>query len=298
MESASFAFTSGQAEAMCKAKPPSLAVRAEMELPHAPVAKLARVRDGLHKPQLNFGDIPEASLPAARQHAQRVGARQVPGRHRVKTISLPLFQEDIDDEEQEREVVQSEEVEDKTWSCAACTFLNSGLLDYCEVCQLERGAVPKDMTIQLSTSQALLSAVPEDSWPSLEDSAESWVNCDISSVASSWLDVGCAEACIEEDGEESGTGALLVSAAAAQAATAPATLSWAARVGALGGPPPVAPAQGRRMAGSPLVCRAPVARRGQQAEEEGEDLDLLELLDRRLYPQTTRGATMRRRAKR
>merc|ERR1712046_103881 len=55
-------------------------------------------------------------------------------------------------------------------------------------------------------SQEVFDAAPQTvglkcDWPSLEEAAHSFVECEISSVGSSWLDIGDEGGCVEEEGD-------------------------------------------------------------------------------------------------
>jgi hypothetical protein len=74
------------------------------------------------------------------------------------------------------------------WDCAACTFRNHELLLRCEVCNSEKGAPSCAKHIAQTPSIQAISGEASD-WPALP---EAWADCEVSSVASSWLDVGGA----------------------------------------------------------------------------------------------------------
>merc|ERR1712096_363966 len=89
------------------------------------------------------------------------------------------------------------------WPCIQCTFLNAGALRVCEMCNLPWGTVALATSVALSAEalrdnfHAVSLPSPEgdidDVWPALADAVDtSWVRCEVSSVGSSWLDMGDA----------------------------------------------------------------------------------------------------------
>uniref|UniRef100_A0A7S4SBG2 RanBP2-type domain-containing protein n=1 Tax=Alexandrium monilatum TaxID=311494 RepID=A0A7S4SBG2_9DINO len=287
-----FVFTSSQAEALCKARPP----RGPKKTPALP-ASPCKLKDC---PQLNFDDLPEALLHGrgGLRRCRGMGMLAVAPRPRVKSLGLPRLDEGHAAEEGECALAweaEAEVKEDSQWSCIACTFLNSGLLGACEMCQTQREIQPpKDLPA---------GRVPDgdEDWPvlqptpgdgrSLPEEMDSWVDCEVSSVGSSWLDIDSVQA---DQAEDAG---LVLASSAPQALTAPEVVTWATKARAAAGPGPAARAPVPRAA-VPPARRAPQARQVRPAREEGEaeeeDPDLLELEERRLQPRTSMGATHRR----
>jgi hypothetical protein len=113
---------------------------------------------------------------------------------------------------------------------------------------------------------------PRFSLPADSEVAESWIDCDVSSVASSWIDVGGLDELREHDG------AVVVTASADEAGT-PKPLLWSAIVGTKAA-----------MCAKPLVIdqqlpRQPAVKKSQlivAAEEDNEDMLLNELEMRRM----------------
>lgn len=120
-------------------------------------------------------------------------------------------------------------VESLHWSCKSCTLLNSNLLSRCEACDRNR----TDKAMQ-SHQQELPTAPSMGTfsldWPALPDASEAadtWIDCDVSSVASSWLDIGGADGHATVDNESD---IVLVGASAAQTQVSE-PASWSAIVG-------------------------------------------------------------------
>jgi len=295
MASADGMFTSGQAEAMCKANPPSVVPRKKLpalEGPSPTPVNPCKPRERSDHPQLNCDDCPEAGAGDCRQQSR--------SKVRLEPWSLPALLEASAEanEECEREPAGPAEAEGAQWSCPACTFLNCSLMNTCEVCETEKFAKPpKDVPAWRDPALAgedrpALQSRPVDDWPSLAEAADNWVSCEISSVASSWVDIEVAEAFPEDDDAS----AIIVSSA-----TAPApTTSWAAKAGAAAGPGAPAKAPMRRTGAPPLAFRAPATRqdRPEREDEDEEDPMLTCLEDRRLWSRASRGATNRRRVAR
>merc|ERR1712224_218684 len=89
------------------------------------------------------------------------------------------------------------------WSCHSCTFRNHESLPRCEMCETERmlgvtknARVVKDeaayVPLTMSTSSHHWPALPE-AWLPVDEESDSWLDCDVSSIASSWLDLGVAD---------------------------------------------------------------------------------------------------------
>lgn len=158
--------------------------------------------------------------------------------------------------------------------------MNSDLLPHCEVCLTRRFG----WTMQASEAPAM----EGEGWPelkdALDDKAESWVDCDVTSVASSWLDIGGAE---EQDDDDDEAGIVLVSASGVHAAVPQAAgpPSWSAIVGKSGRGKAL-PATG--VAVAPPLWRKPAVRASTKAFEEEEVDTTLDELDARRMKGTQR----------
>jgi len=163
------------------------------------------------------------------------------------------------------------------------------LLPRCETCETELspGVATSTSDITGKVNQALLiTSTPSHDWPALpegrlpvEEAANSWVDCDVSSVASSWLDIGAAEEHADNEDE-----VVFVDAAGAAACTlqpVPAVPLWSAIVGRQAGTATVPHATG--LLQPPLSRKRDVkARTETAAEEDQQDVDLDELEARRM----------------
>lgn len=155
-------------------------------------------------PTLNCDDLPELALKH-RSQVTRGTSYACIGKLRTKTISLPKVAENIDEDEQDNMLSDCQSL----WACSSCTFLNNDLLSVCEVCQVERFSSIETAS-QFNNEPALdalqIGATLSLDWPALSEArvslyqpSESWVDCDTSSVASSWLDIGGHDEQDEDD---------------------------------------------------------------------------------------------------
>merc|ERR1712224_217662 len=81
---------------------------------------------------------------------------------------------------------EERQLETRPWSCSACTFVNSDDKQACELCSTKREMLLKTPELENATAPSNLS---EDEWPSLQEAADSFIHCEVSSVGSSWLDL-------------------------------------------------------------------------------------------------------------
>jgi hypothetical protein len=194
-------FTSAQAEQMCKDRPPKpIAVSVQKTFASgchssgvrkAPAA--ARIPPG---PCVNYEDLPESSLiGGSGPLSRRVGYRSDRAKFRMKSLVPPIVPEALEEDDG---VVLWSQQHLVPWSCSVCTFLNSDEQEVCEMCA---APVPSIVTIESEASWENISAPPiisdrplptamqNDEWPSLQEAIDSFVDCEVSSMGSSWLDV-------------------------------------------------------------------------------------------------------------
>jgi len=308
-------FTSRQAEALCKSRPPTAACRPRVQLVRQKLPSAASSFE------LNCDDLPEAGLPStARTGCRRYGPSCKP---RCGILGLPILVED-----EAKTPTDSEAEAPEEWPCPACTFMNHGLLSMCEICvtgrdtqpleaQLQHNAGGPSGALELGASASaewppVLAAAAEDAWPSLAEVADSWVHCEVSSMGSSWLDVDVANTSEEEVLEEGDdVRAVLVSTSTVGAHNQDAKQlqTWAARASAAAWLPAGKGPVARGAAVPPLQQSRPAAggrggrcAAGRPSEEEGEEEavapELEDLEARRMCPRTSRGARQRLRIRR
>jgi len=250
--------------------------------------------------RVNIDDLPEAALPGgcgplSRSRRFCVGGRTSAYKYRaqVKNLATPqtaAFATDDWEPEDSDDVMESSQ----KWSCQACTFVNHDALPTCEVC----GSGRHENAARKVNECFKSSAMQGDDWPSLRESATSFVDCEISSTGSAWLDVEGTDLVVAH-GEPD---VMIVSSVEG---TAP--LSWSLRAKSVANQGAIAkiPASGTMM---PPLWRSrtslwrcgPLWRiRNDEAsipeEIEDEDLDLNNLEIRRLQPQCSKGSTQRHR---
>jgi len=237
-------------------------------------------------PMLNCDDLPEANQFGFRK--LKVIDRQKNGgklpKPRTKLRVLPAVSEtgrtrttirrqyEASYEDSEEYNIQHEP---SPWRCDACTLTNNALLPCCEVCGADRTKIgAKNATQACSVAQVpLIAATPSLDWPPLPEAwevADSWIDCDISSITSSWLDVDCADDIANDDDAEADI--ILVSDSAVQ--TKPSKSagppSWSAIVG---NSPSIAKAPIQGVAVPPPISRQPAVRKHTKRLDEEDYLD-------------------------
>merc|ERR1712232_1355127 len=216
---------------------------------------------------------------------------------------LPSVEEKVDDED----TLAPSDLQVSPWTCHACTFTNMGELTCCEMCQTpasERDSSPwtaLDSSSELFCEDSVAGSIiaPQEAkhaalnsfeggWPSLPEAVHSFVECEISSMGSSWLDIGDEEGDVESD-----EGIVIVTGP-----TQPAPQSWADRAKRIAsqGPAVAIPAEGVL---APPSNRTEIRKHAKVCEsgmlgDDNWDLGCLE--GRRLRPQSGRGSAQRRRA--
>lgn len=179
---------------------------------------------------LNCEDLPEAGVyPLGRGSTsyknRRYNRDSKNSKPRKKLVGLPV----VSEVENESSNIYMIDVETQQWCCKSCTLLNSNLLSRCEACDMNRTDNAMQSNKQELAAAPSLGTLSLD-WPALPDASEvtdSWVDCDVSSVASSWLDIGGADGPAADDNESD---IVLVGASAAQTQVSQ-PASWSAIVG-------------------------------------------------------------------
>lgn len=228
---------------------------------------------------LNCNDLPEASLVGGSGPlSRRLGHRDDRAKFRVKSLVLPTLSEDLaEDDDQSCSRTPSEQPL-SSWSCPACTFANLGPVVKCEIC----GTLFNSTAAVIDASAASMVdkdgedlSATESNWPSLHEAVYSFVDCEISSVGSSWQDIGDVV-----DFEDDDDDIVIVNASAELSVP----LSWAARAKAISGS---GPAISIPMAGvaTPPLKRTQLSKADMPMENELQsntnwELDCLE--DRRI----------------
>jgi hypothetical protein len=234
--------------------------------------------------RVNIDDLPEAALPGGCGPLSRKNGGQGSAykyRAQVKNLATPqtaAFGTDDWEPEDSDDVMESSQ----QWSCQACTFVNHNVLPYCEVC----GSGRHEPAARKASECFKSSAMQGDDWPSLRESATSFVDCETSSTGSAWVDVKGTDLVVAH-GEPD---VMIVSSGEG---TAP--LSWSLRAKSVANQGAIAkiPASGAMM---PPLWRSLAKTEASIPEEiEDEDLDLMNLETRRLQPQCSKGSTQRHR---
>lgn len=121
------------------------------------------------------------------------------------------------------------------WQCSACTFLNASAMPSCEVCGTPKQQ--RSTCIQITTAIEQMPPHEQDvaSWPSLAEAVDkSFAFCEVSSVGSSWLEIGETGEDLIDDETCSVTSFLVLDDASAlsqsKSSPPPTASSWAARL--------------------------------------------------------------------
>jgi len=253
------------------------------------------------KPLVNYSDMPEVNMslePRRRPLPGRRGLmRYSDNRSKFQTKSLPLPSLD---ERDDSDTLPPSDMQVLPWTCPACTFVNMGELKSCEMCetpanttldsssqQVRKHNVASSIDAPKEAHQAALNNF-EGGWPSLPEAVHSFVDCEVSSVGSSWLDLGDEEDDVVEDGD------ILILKAPEQ----PAPQSWADRAKHVASQVPAVaiPAVGLllRPRMRPEIRKHAKVYESAILGDDNWDLDCLE--GRRMRPQFDRGSAQRRRA--
>lgn len=164
---------------------------------------------------LNCSDLPEA-------HYWNSKAKRN-GRGKALFGPLPLLAEGSEDSDEDNAV--GEDHPQPLWFCQASTFRNKELLPCCEIRHAEKDAKG---SVHEAIEGPFAQLILNQDWPALP---EAWADCDVSSVASSWLDVGAAneQAGLNEESDFDESDIVLVHATSVQAVAKP--VLWSAVVG-------------------------------------------------------------------
>jgi len=225
-------------------------------------------------PYVNCEDVPETYMVGGSGPlSRRLGFRNDRAKFRVKSLPLPVLAEAGDDDE-----LCSSVQGGSPGSCRILWSFNSAC-ELCAMCEAPAGgsataANSTEVSSEVKANNSEMSlAMKEFDWPTLKEAADSFVDCEISSTASSWLEIGAAW---EEDGD------IVV----LQLPQQPRPQSWAARakVIAASGLPAMLPAAG--FVAPPLQKAFAVKEVKSEDTElkEDDDWDLHSLEDRRLRP--------------
>jgi len=178
------AFTSAQAERMCKDRAPRVITNKIQPVYAAPqsisgeIAKEVRVLG----PCVNYEDVPEVALiGGSGPRSRRVGYRSDRSKFRVKSLALPLMQE----------IKEQEELEDTT---ATNSFEHNSLASHLackerswEILYEESSHRSEDSVSGTACTPPLIGHHGE--FPSLQEALDSFAECEVSSMGSSWLEV-------------------------------------------------------------------------------------------------------------
>lgn len=268
----------------------------------------AKMPQAAQRPTLNITDAPEVGILTGRSVENRrwtttargrIVARRQPGRTNVAMPKLPegFAVADLDPMASSDSDVDSHDplafLDSDAWMCPTCTLANHPEALACEACETPRPA--GDIVVSIAAAGRRRAPTPGaaepqevgEAWPTLAESEDSWELCDVSSLASSWLDIGDADESIEEDGSAT----LVTGAGVSWTEPPPAPPSYAAmatKAGVVAAPAPRAP----RPPPMTHAFRAEPRTKKKDTDAE-EDVELDEVECRRLWPQ--RGATQRRR---
>jgi len=240
-------------------------------------------------PTLNCEDLPEAGMGLGRVPSS-FSNRNRSKRHgymafkpRMNSVGMPALSETQD----EMECIT--DFEPHQWRCKACTLLNNALVSRCEVCETKRTdhvARVVQGNMQKCAAAPLIGSSPSLDWPALPEAwehADSWIDCDVSSVASSWLDIGSTDDHAVDDDAD----IILVTSSGGvhmQASKPIGPPLWSAIVGQA---QDAAMLRVRDVAVPPAFSRRPFARPPTKSKEEDEhddqDIALDVLHERRMH---------------
>lgn len=258
------------------------------------------------RPSINYSDTPEVSLiGGSGPLSRRVGYRKDRTKFRVKSLAFPMIAEVGDEDNGTRSATDQHGL---PWSCRTCTFVNHGELLTCEMCHTPaNGGSVIDNPIEASWEHVSINSVRalhklpdaasptsglDGDWPSLGEAIHSFVECEVSSVGSSWLDIDVEGGIVEDD-----CGAYIVTGMKDPATQASQTWAARARDVAAQGPAAAIPAAGvlapRLQSAQPK--KQEKDREVGMVDDDNWELDRLE--GRRLQPHFARGSTQRRRGR-
>jgi len=245
----------------------------------------ANMADG---PTLNCEDLPEADIYALGRGPVSFRNRGAHGykasKPRMKLVGMPALSE------MQNEMEDITDFEPQQWRCKACTVLNNALLPRCEVCETKRSdhvAKIVQGNMQKLAEAPFIGSTPSLDWPALPEAwelADSWIDCDVSSVASSWLDIGGTDEHADDDHHAD---VILVTASGGMHMQAPKPVGpplWSAIVGQA---KDAATFPVRDVAVPPAFSRRPSARPRTKSIEEDDhddqDIALDVLHERRMH---------------
>jgi len=169
-------FTSGQAEWRCKQRPVGAAnLRCKTFV--YPSSEEKRKHKESSLPEANVDDWPEVTNAEWKGGAWcwlPIGA--------VRTVPEDAELEEVE----ELPNASLPEGTAEPWACNACTYMNRNNLNVCAMCETGKAEHAEQSVGEYVQVQNMQSS---DDWPSLQEAYEGYENCELSSVASSWLDV-------------------------------------------------------------------------------------------------------------
>jgi len=229
---------------------------------------------------LNCDDLPEVRVWPLNLKSHSRASRKV--KTRRNRVDLPVVSE-TPHEDSDAEI--SQEQPQTWWQCQACTFQNVSLLPCCEVCEVTRGkagAMYTQGTAENTSKALLIASTPCLDWPALpetlHEAAESWIDCEVSSVASSWLDIGFAVD--EQIGDADEADVVLINGSTDGKPLKPTgALLWSSIVGCA---PALAAHRFAAVIMPPLSRKDAVRTRNPAVDEDERDIDLDELDARRM----------------
>jgi len=220
---------------------------------------------------LNCDDLPEVNVWPRKN---KMSISRIHG----KAIGLPIL---VEAENEAGDEMPAEESA-RYWQCPACTLLNQDYRLCCEACNAARSSTlarSQDQQDNNSEQAFVNVSAPSLDWPALppkgfpmRDVAESWIDCEVSSVASSWIDVGGVDEQLDDDD----IGAVVVAELAEESKPAKIPL-WSAIVGSKAD----ATACAVPATVASTLSRRPPVRRCPKVYETEEENSLLEHLEAR-----------------
>lgn len=247
-------------------------------------------------PTLNCEDVPEVNLwgpgraPVARFRRGKFDKSSKP---RMKMVGLPVVSETTAEYSDDSLTCGTVQSETETQQGCPCSRLNRPFYPCGEACRWRQSndtATSAQGYEQAVSKVPVIASTPSLDWPALPlalEAADSWVDCDVSSVASSWLDVdGAALQPHGDDNSEDcevssvasswldvgGADVMLVSESGMHAHKPAGPLPWSAIVGSKTAAFSAPPASG--LAKAPPMSRQLVAKPRNESMEDEDNPDV------------------------